>query len=144
MATALIRLLAWEPPYAMGIGPRKGKKTKKKKKKKRNTVGSVLTSYLSIHQQNCCYGLRSPSRGRPITFTHWVLEIAGTSQECGSLGLPHLMSTKEAGPVSFKGQPDATRDPALSLPLGTISLPSFLPSLSTGWEPKGGCGGRNE
>ena len=31
-ATALIRPLAWEPPYAMESGPRKGKKTKKKKK----------------------------------------------------------------------------------------------------------------
>ena len=29
-ATALIRPLAWEPPYATGSGPRKGKKTKKK------------------------------------------------------------------------------------------------------------------
>ena len=28
VATALIRLLAWEPPYAAGSGPRKGKKTK--------------------------------------------------------------------------------------------------------------------
>jgi len=27
-AAALIRLLAWEPPYAGGSGPRKGKKTK--------------------------------------------------------------------------------------------------------------------
>ena len=32
-ATALIRPLAWGPPYAAGSGPRKGKKTKKKKKK---------------------------------------------------------------------------------------------------------------
>ena len=32
VATALIRPLAWEPPYAMRSGPRKkGKKTKKKK-----------------------------------------------------------------------------------------------------------------
>ena len=29
-ATALIRRLAWEPPYAAGSDPRKGKKTKKK------------------------------------------------------------------------------------------------------------------
>ena len=34
-ATALIRPLAWEPPYAAGSGPRKGKKTKKQKKKKK-------------------------------------------------------------------------------------------------------------
>ena len=31
-ATAPIGPLAWEPPYAAGSGPRKGKKTKKKKK----------------------------------------------------------------------------------------------------------------
>ena len=31
-ATALIRLLAWEPPYAAGMAQEKGKKTKKKKK----------------------------------------------------------------------------------------------------------------
>ena len=29
VATALIPPLAWEPPYAMGSGPRKGEKTKK-------------------------------------------------------------------------------------------------------------------
>ena len=31
VATALIRPLAWESPYAVGSGPIKGKKTKKKK-----------------------------------------------------------------------------------------------------------------
>ena len=31
VATAPIRPLAWEPPYAEGSGPRKGKKKKKKK-----------------------------------------------------------------------------------------------------------------
>ena len=34
-STAPVRPLAWEPPYAMGSGPRKDKKTKKKKKRKR-------------------------------------------------------------------------------------------------------------
>ena len=33
VATALIRPLAWEPPYAVGAALEKGKKTKKKKKK---------------------------------------------------------------------------------------------------------------
>ena len=33
-ATASIRPLAWEPPYAMGSGSRKGKKKKKKKKER--------------------------------------------------------------------------------------------------------------
>jgi len=32
VATAPIRPLAWEPPYALGSGPRKGKKTKNKNK----------------------------------------------------------------------------------------------------------------
>ena len=32
-STALIGPLAWEPSYAVGSGPRNGKKTKKKKKK---------------------------------------------------------------------------------------------------------------
>ena len=32
VATALIGPQAWEPPYALGSGPRKGKKTKKQKK----------------------------------------------------------------------------------------------------------------
>ena len=36
VATAPIRSLAWEPPYAMGSGPRKGKKTKNKQTKKQN------------------------------------------------------------------------------------------------------------
>ena len=34
-AVAPIRLLAWEPPYAAGSGPRKGKKTKKQKEKEK-------------------------------------------------------------------------------------------------------------
>ena len=33
-ATALIRPLAWEPPYAAGVAREKTKKKKKKKKKK--------------------------------------------------------------------------------------------------------------
>ena len=33
-ATALIRLLAWEPPYAEGAAQRNSKKTKKKKKER--------------------------------------------------------------------------------------------------------------
>ena len=34
-ARALIRPLAWQPPYAVGSGPRKGKKAKSQKKKKK-------------------------------------------------------------------------------------------------------------
>ena len=42
VATAPIRPLAWEPPYAAGSGPRKGKKTKKEEKKK--TGGRSISS----------------------------------------------------------------------------------------------------
>ena len=35
VATAPIRPLAWEPPYAVGAAQRNSKKTKKKKKKKK-------------------------------------------------------------------------------------------------------------
>jgi len=48
VATAPIRPLAWEPPYAVGAAQEKGKKTKKKKKKKRkkeNTQGRIAGSY---------------------------------------------------------------------------------------------------
>ena len=34
VATAPIQPLAWEPPYAEGAAPEKGKKTKEKKKEK--------------------------------------------------------------------------------------------------------------
>ena len=40
-ATAPIRPLVWEPPYAKGRGPRKGKKTKKEKKKKKEKLTTV-------------------------------------------------------------------------------------------------------
>ena len=36
-ATAPIRLLAWEPPYASGVVQEMAKKTKKTKKKKKNS-----------------------------------------------------------------------------------------------------------
>ena len=35
VATAPIRPLAWEPPYATGSGPRKGKKKKRQKIKRK-------------------------------------------------------------------------------------------------------------
>ena len=35
VATALIRPLAWEPPYAIGVALEKAKRQKKKKKKKK-------------------------------------------------------------------------------------------------------------
>ena len=42
VATAPIRPLAWDPPYAAGSGPRKGKKTKKKKKKEKEKLGLFI------------------------------------------------------------------------------------------------------
>ena len=45
-ATAPIRPLAWEPPYAMGAALKKAKRQKKKKKEERGTVLSIL----EIHQ----------------------------------------------------------------------------------------------
>ena len=44
-ATAPIRPLVWEPPYAVGSGLRKGKKTKKKKKKKKRNTHDGRISY---------------------------------------------------------------------------------------------------
>ena len=38
-AVALIRPLAWEPPYAMGAALKKKKRKKEKKKKKNQMVG---------------------------------------------------------------------------------------------------------
>ena len=53
-ATAPIQPLTWEPPYAVGSGPRKGKKTKKKekerkkkRKKEKNLNEASLTFYLT-------------------------------------------------------------------------------------------------
>ena len=42
VALAPIRPLVWEPPYAPGSGPRKGKKTKKKKKKEISGIGKTI------------------------------------------------------------------------------------------------------
>ena len=43
-ASAQIRPLAWEPPYATGSGPRKGKKTKK------ITTNSVIIMIMYLHE----------------------------------------------------------------------------------------------
>ena len=42
VATATIRPLAWEPPYAAGSCPRKGKKTKKTKQKKKEDTNELI------------------------------------------------------------------------------------------------------
>ena len=41
-AIAPIRLLAWEPPYAVGSGPRKDKKTKRQQQQQQQKKGLKL------------------------------------------------------------------------------------------------------
>ena len=48
-ATAPIRPLAWEPPYAEGVALKRQKDQKKKKKKKK--VGTKLTVYGGFGEQ---------------------------------------------------------------------------------------------
>ena len=45
VATALIRPLAWEPPYAVGVAQENGKKTKRKKKKKLSPMHKRVFEY---------------------------------------------------------------------------------------------------
>ena len=52
VATALIGPLAWEPPYAMGSGPRKGKKTNNNNNKK---VDIAILNLNSVGQQQLAY-----------------------------------------------------------------------------------------
>jgi len=42
VATALIQLLAWEPPYAAGAAQEIAKKQKNKKTKKRNIIDELV------------------------------------------------------------------------------------------------------
>ena len=55
-AAALIRPLAWEPPYAAGAALEKDEKTKKEKRKEKNCSyrssyrGSEVTNLTSIHE----------------------------------------------------------------------------------------------
>ena len=46
-ATAPIRLLAWEPPYAMGRALEKAKRPKKEKKKRRKVKYDLLVPWIS-------------------------------------------------------------------------------------------------
>ena len=58
VATAPIGPLAWEPPYAAGSSPKKGKKTKKKRKKPSEETkqsleaGSDMTQILNYQKRN--------------------------------------------------------------------------------------------
>ena len=51
-ATALIRPLAWESPYAVGAALEKAKKQKNKKKKRRKkeSIWELLTAYNCLSQ----------------------------------------------------------------------------------------------
>ena len=54
MAIALIRPLVWDPPYAVGSSPRKGRKIKKNKKqkpKKQTNKKTVVLKYLGEKKQ---------------------------------------------------------------------------------------------
>ena len=77
MATALIRSLAWEPPYAMGVA-RKGQKTKKKRKKEKEKIPF--------------YGLIFPwSWGRGHLMEHWQVGSRTASDlELPIIGLDFL------------------------------------------------------
>ena len=59
-ATALIRPLAWEPPYAMGCGP---KKTKKKEKENKVNVANEIfrvefVPWNSLFEKNLVFDLK--------------------------------------------------------------------------------------
>ena len=45
LAAALIRPLAWKPPYAAGVAQEMAERQKKRRKRKRNTPAYGLTRY---------------------------------------------------------------------------------------------------
>ena len=57
VATAPIRLLAWESPYAVGSSPRKGKKTKKQTKPECGKQDSALRELPYHKPQGSASGL---------------------------------------------------------------------------------------
>ena len=63
-ATAPIRLLAWDPPYAAGSGPRKDKKKKKRKKRK--------DSFSTLHMRK-----ERPSKVKALTQGHTARKWQG-------------------------------------------------------------------
>ena len=54
-ATALIRPLAWEPPYATGAALEKARKKKKTKKKKEKKVPICIENNLDILSLFCAF-----------------------------------------------------------------------------------------
>ena len=70
-ATAPIRPLAWEPPYATGVAPEKAKRQKKKKKRKKK----LIVEFPSWHSG------KSPTRNHEVTgsipgLVQWVKDLA--------------------------------------------------------------------
>ena len=49
-AAALIQPLAWEPPYAVGVAPKKAKKEKKRKEKKKKPEISCKVSVMIVSE----------------------------------------------------------------------------------------------
>ena len=73
VATAPIRPLAWEPPYAVGLALEKNKQTKKKQTKKKERKGEELDMELLSTSYNTCKDLEEgqsfAERSRAITGT---------------------------------------------------------------------------
>ena len=67
-AVALIRLLAWEPPYALGTSP---KSQKKKKKKKKKSASAFISEKIKIYL--------STSKIKPLYITVVVVMVKNKS-----------------------------------------------------------------
>ena len=72
-ATAPIRPLAWEPPYAMGVALEKAKRRKKKKKerKENNKIISNYDIYIRAKVQDC-KASENEREGKNLTFYIYV------------------------------------------------------------------------
>ena len=76
LSTAPIRPLAWEPPYATGSGPRKGKKKRKQQQQKKKTVKAIKSQTINSAGENC------PDRVHE--FTGFMTSNQGNyEQDCG-------------------------------------------------------------
>ena len=68
LATAPIRPLAWEPPYAMGAALEKYKKTKKKKKKKRKEKEKKIPDANIPDEHRCKNSQQNIRKMNPIIY----------------------------------------------------------------------------
>ena len=91
-------------------------------------MGSVLTACLSVHQQNCCYRLRSPGRPCPVTFAHWVPEIPGSPSYVVVWGSPTSWALQRL----LLHLPRGSQILAEKLPwaCARVRLSAFIPPLS--------------